>query len=935
MNLKPWREIAVPHSDVLKGSFLQAEFAADISRVHNKTATDEYQNPELFFQRTFITEGMAALLSSVLKRLSGKGGDPVIQLQTAFGGGKTHTLLAVMHMVSGMPADRLVGMPALLKQTGVDRLPMAKVVVLDGIALSPNQPRKVEGATLNTLWGELAWQLGGATAYTRIAEADRSGTSPGKDALIELINAYSPCVILLDELVAYVRQFEGSHKHAGGTYDAILSFIQALTEAMKATPHAVLLASLPESDREAGSEHGINALHALEHYFARVQAVWKPVSSDEAFEIVRRRLFTRIEDRVAADAVCKAFIDAWHEHKDSLPGETQELRYHERLKAAYPIHPEVFERLYSDWSSLPNFQRTRGVLKLMARVIHRLWQDNNSDLMILPGSLPLYDRDVAAELVTYLPAGWDPVIERDVDGQASEPAELGGRDPRLGAVQAFRRATRTIFLGSAPGAVNQGAQGIDTTRVVLGCLQPDQQPHLYRDALGKLETRLTYLNKAQDRWWLDMRPNLRRTMEERKSRIPAAEVVDELRRALQRKMGPCMLQVHPFTPAADVPDDWGLHLVVLPHEQAWVRKGRNLAEEAAQAVLRTRGEQPRVRQNRVLFLAADAEQVGHLLDTTRALLAWRSIEQDAKDLRLTIDNRQQQQAAQWRERAQDAQLRETSEVFKHLLVPVQDPKRDGTPSDITWSEYPLNAGSQGLGKEIDRVLKDNELVIDAWAPLHLHNLLARWFWREGVAAVNAQEVWEKSCNYLYLPRLTSSNVLRDTIGAGAPSRDFFGIASAREGDAYRGFSYGREVVIYMDAALLIEPLASVAYEAAHRSAASPVAGNTSDSTGSIGGVGATTGGATAPTLGSPAATPATQPGMTHYYGTVELNPITASVDFAKIQRELIGLFTADVGAHVQIRVDIEVVRAEGFDEGTVRAARENAGVLGLKTSTFD
>src|SRR5579875_1399360 len=216
MNLKPWREIAIPHADVHKGTFVQAEFAADISRVHDGSATEEYQDPELFFQRTFITEGMAALLASVAKRLAGDGGDPVIQLQTAFGGGKTHTLLAVMHMVSGVPADKLAGVPELLKQSNVSALPQAKVVVLDGIKLSPSQPRKVEGATLNTLWGELAWQLGGAQAYAKVAKADADGTSPGKDTLAELLNAHSPCVILMDEVVAYVRQFEEGRKYARG-----------------------------------------------------------------------------------------------------------------------------------------------------------------------------------------------------------------------------------------------------------------------------------------------------------------------------------------------------------------------------------------------------------------------------------------------------------------------------------------------------------------------------------------------------------------------------------------------------------------------------------------------------------------------------------------------------------------------------------------------
>src|SRR5690606_30343128 len=554
MALKPWREIAVPHEDVHRGTFQQAEFAADITQVHEGRATAEYQDPALFFRRTFITEGMGLLLESVAKRLSGKGGDPVIQLQTAFGGGKTHTMLAVMHMAGGRVAtSEMNGVPAVLDRAEVLQLPASKVVVLDGIRLSPSQPRKVEGHSLRTLWGELAWQLGGADGYRLVADADASGTSPGKQALAELLATYAPAVILIDELVAYIRQFEDGKSLAGGTYDSNLSFIQALTEAIKTVPTAVLLASLPESEREAGSDRGVQALKALEHYFGRIQAIWKPVDTLEAFEIVRRRLVTQLSDRSAADAVCRAFVDHYVNHASHLPGETQEAQYLERMRAAYPIHPEVFERLYNDWSTLPNFQRTRGVLKLMARVIHRMWQDNNKDLLVMPGNLPLYDGAVRTELTTYLQTGWDAVLEQDVDGERSEPARIEQAEPRFGAVQACRRVTRTIFLGSAPSGSNELARGLETSRVLLGCLQPGQPPHVFADALGRLEGRLTYLSSGNDRWWLDVRPNLRQEMESRKKRFDDAAVLDEIRTAVSRVLGQHPFDaVHVFTRAQDI-----------------------------------------------------------------------------------------------------------------------------------------------------------------------------------------------------------------------------------------------------------------------------------------------------------------------------------------------------------------------------------------------
>ena len=495
--MKPWREIAVPHKDVLEGTFQQSEFAADITAVNTGKASREYQDAGAFYERTFITEGMALLLTQVAQRLAGKGGEPVVQLQTAFGGGKTHTMLAVYHLATRKTAlSELAGVPALIDRAGLMDVPQARVAVIDGMAHAPAQPWKHGKQSIKTLWGELAWQLGGADAFALVKEADATGTSPGKEVLRDLLERHAPCVVLIDELVAYIRQFSEGQVLSGGTYDSNLSFLQALTEAAKLVPNAIVLASLPESDVEAGSQRGVAALRALEKTFGRVQALWKPVATEEAFEIVRRRLFEPVRDAKARETVCRAFADAYVAEGAKLPTETQEGRYYDRLLQAYPIHPEVFDRLYEDWTTIDGFQRTRGVLKLMAKVIYRLWKDDNKDLMILPGSLPLHDGSSRNELTYYLPAGWDAVIERDIDGDRAETTELENKEPRFGQVGAARRVARTIFLGSAPSSVatKVATRGIDRARVLLGCLQPGQASSLYSDALNRLADRLHYLN---------------------------------------------------------------------------------------------------------------------------------------------------------------------------------------------------------------------------------------------------------------------------------------------------------------------------------------------------------------------------------------------------------------------------------------------------------
>ncbi|MBT6612314.1 MAG: ATP-binding protein, partial [Deltaproteobacteria bacterium] len=419
--LKPWREIARPHTDVLEGSFKQSEFAADISQVASGAASAEYQDPEKFFLRTYITEGMRLLLISVAQRLTGQGGDPVIQLQTAFGGGKTHTMLAVMHLAQRIvTTDKLEGIPPILDAAGINELPIAKIAVIDGIKLSPSQPQVHGLITANTLWGELAWQLLGEEGYAMVAESDADGTSPGKEVLRQLIEKASPCVILIDELLAFIRQLEAGQQFKAGTFDSNLSFIQALTEAMKLVPNAMLLASLPESELEVGGTMGQRTLNSLEKYFARVESVWKPVASREAFEIVRRRLFEYAGDPSEVTSVSRQFFDYYRANSEKFPIETQANDYFERLCQSYPIHPEIFDRLYEDWSTLDKFQRTRGVLQYMAIVIHHLWNSDNRDALIMPGSIDLDDSNVRNKSIHYLPQGWEPVIEKEVDGPRSE-----------------------------------------------------------------------------------------------------------------------------------------------------------------------------------------------------------------------------------------------------------------------------------------------------------------------------------------------------------------------------------------------------------------------------------------------------------------------------------------------------------------------------------
>ena len=946
--MKPWREVAVPHQDVLEGTFQQSEFAADITAVSTGKASREYQDAVAFFDRTFITEGMALLLTQVAQRLAGRGGEPVVQLQTAFGGGKTHTMLAVYHIATRKGAlAELSGISTLVDRAGLMDVPQARVAVIDGTAHAPGQPWKRGNQTIKTIWGELAWQLGGAEAFALVAQADATGTSPGKDVLWNLLEQHAPCVVLIDELVAYVRQFPESQAISGGSYDSNLSFVQALTEAVKLAPRAIVLASLPESDLEAGSQRGVAALRALEKTFGRVQALWKPVATEEAFEIVRRRLFEPVRDERVCETVCRAFADIYIAEGVKLPAETQERRYYDRLLQAYPIHPEVFDRLYEDWTTIDGFQRTRGVLKLMAKVIYRLWKDDNKDLLIMPGSLPLHDGSSRNELTYYLPAGWDAVIERDIDGERAETTALESREPRFGQVGAARRIARTIFLGSAPSSVvsKVAARGLDRAHIILGCLQPGQTSSVYADALSRLADRLHYLNasddKSQDatRFWFDTRANLRREMEDRKRRFDdRTEVRGKIADALKKTFGGASFfdGVHIFTPHADVPDDSALRLVVLPPDAWYTKDETRPAVDAVFDTIAKNGSKPRYRSNRLIFLAADHSALSRLSDVARVALAWGSIVDDVEAGRLNIDRLQESQAKKELKSSEDVLPRAVRECYKWLLCPMQDTPTDPKPS---IEAFALNTTGGATVTEIERVCTENELVITTWSPIHLRTKLKELYWKGGQSAANASAFFEDTLRYLYMPRLKSRQVLAQAIHTGAASKDFFGAAYGQTDGKFEGFALGGGSVVLDDTLLLIEPEAARAYEEANRPkppAPDPGFGETvtaGPGSGPHYPPGSTPLGELAEPPGKSPIGPATK--AKSFFGAAQIPAATAKMRLVQLADEIVAVLASDPNASIRLTVEIAADFPDGASDSVKRAVSENARSLGLKAADWE
>ena len=950
-SLPAWRDVVVPHRDVASGRYNQAEFAADLWQVYKGEGSDEYRDPAEFFRRTYLTESLRAMLVGAVRRVTSGDGDPVIQLQTNFGGGKTHSMLALYHLFSGTPPTGLAGVDELMAEAKVDGLPKVRRVVLVGNKISPGSTdRKPDGTVVHTLWGELAWQLGGRDAYCRIAAADETRTSPG-DAIRSLFNDYGPCVILIDEWVAYARQLHDRSDLPAGSFETQFTFAQVLTESAKAASDCLLVISLPASDSaesphtqaddaEVGGVRGREALNRLGNVVGRLESAWRPATAEEGFAIVRRRLFAPMDQEAykQRDVVARSFVDFYQGQHQEYPPECRDADYERRLKEAYPIHPEVFDRLYEDWSTLLRFQRTRGVLRLMAAVIHSLWEKGDKSPLIIPSLVPIDDPRVQSELTSYLPDRWVPIIEADVDGLNSLPLRMDGQFSNLGKVNACRRVARTVFLGSAP-LKEAARKGMDDRRVKLGCALPGETAAIFGDALRRLAGEATYLYQDGSRVWYDTQPTVTKLARDRAGQLERDpdKVAAEIGRRVQAnaaKRGDFQ-GVHCFPrEAADVPDDPAVRLVILGVDHAYIKGGNSPAEAAARALWESRGTGPRLCRNAVVFLAPDRTRLQDLEGAVRMYLAWQSIVAE-KEI-LNLDPFQVRQA-ETRLKEEDGRVKgQMPEVFQWLLVPVQEKPVD----ELTWEALRLT-GSGELAVRTSARLTREEHLVTRYASTRLRMDLDRIpLWQDHV---EVRQLAEHYARYTYLQRVEDPSVIveavREGVGLLTWEVETFAYAEGydEEKERYLGLQWGAmpPPITADDPGLVVRP--EVAREQMDAEVGPETGEGTGTATGTGTGTGTATGTGTGTGTGAGTGTGTDQgrTGPKRFHGSVNIAPLRAGKSVAQIAEEVVSHMESLVASKVKLTLEIEAEIPEGAPEHVVRTVTENARTLRFKSHGFE
>jgi Protein of unknown function (DUF499) len=939
LGLKPWWQVITPHRDIREGNFNASQFAANLYNVVHGKATREYLDPREFFRRTYLTEGLKNLLERAIKRISGDmNASPVINLQTNFGGGKTHSMLALYHVFSATPATeypqevRNLADDVDLRELGS----RVRRVVVSGQDLPPQEGVDHDGTHVNTLWGEIAWQLGGRAAFDQLAGADATGTNPGRAVLESIIADHAPCLILIDEWVAYARQLYGTKNLPAGTFDAHFSFVQAFLDAVSAVPGAMLAVTIPASDNEAGGTNGQRALQRLQGLVRRVGDPWKAATSKESFEIVRRRLFEEVDQAEEAEirAIARQFAAFYGERRGEFPAEAGLADYELDMRAAYPIHPELFQRLYDDWSTLERFQRTRGVLTLLSTVIQVLWEAKDHSPMIMPSTLPLSAQGVGNQLVQYLDDRWEGIITKDVEGRDSTPAAVDNDRPLYGQRSVTERLARTIFIGSA-ATVRSANKGIEKKRIWLGTAVPGDITGNFDSALHLLAERATYLYTEGDRYWYDTSQSVTRTVRDIADGLigEPEKVYQEIAARLQfladrGRSSFTGVECCP-TKTTSISDEDRVRLVIIHPEHTYQRGDENSsAMEFARDAIRNHGNVARKRPNMLVFLAADGEKMDDLMSAARDFYAWRHVHQHVGDMGLS--GFEERLVGERYRRAIGLFDQLLNETYCWTLVPSQP---DGNRPAMLTAIWTASATLGLVERVSDRLIRDGMLA-DRQAPANIRLVLRQKLsgvW-EAKGSISVGELWGLYTRYTFMPRLRDRSVLvngiRDVLQLDSWESNGFALATSVEGNRFEGLAIPRTGAGFgeiTDATLLVVPERALAQQPPRREA-----GETADEAPGSGPVGreSRSGGGDAP------GTSGKKDLAIHFHGLLKIGRERYGKAFKDLQLEILPHLD-DPETELEITVEIHARRDGGFSEEKQRIVVENAQVLKFEQADFE
>lgn len=752
MELKPWYTVATPREDLREGRPLDAsEFAVHLDQVRDGRAPVTYQCPASFFDRTYLTRNLAGLSVEVIRRLSGimVETSAVFNLTTQFGGGKTHALTALYHLAQGgKEATKWKGVRALLDSAGVTKVPEAATGVFVGTEFDSITGRGGDDGSpiRRTPWAEIAWQLGGTEAFRIVEKHDDSLTAPGGDVVARILPENKPVLVLLDELMNYV-----SRSRKSGLSGQLYSFLHNLSEVARVRENVVLAVSIPASELEMTAEDQSD----YERFKKLLDRLGKPVImsvEEETTEIIKRRLFEWDDVPADASTTVDEYVNWMVDHRHQLPSWFAVDNARATLAASYPFHPSVLSVFERKWQTLPRFQQTRGILRLLALWVSYAYGEGfkgaHRDTLITLGTAPLNEPSFRATLFEQLGETLlEAAVTTDITGKEyahatrlDNDAPQETRNARL-----HRKVATTVFFES-----NGGQQRGEATlsEIRLAVAEPNLEMGSVEQCLEALADTCYFLSAEKSRYRFSLQPNLNKLLADRRASVPTEVIHDRVRSEIQAVFASGSGVERIFFPARtnQVPDRALLTLVVLPPEN---EVGNPDTMHKLETIINEHGSSSRVYKSAIIWsVAGDATL---LSESARKVLAWEDIESESNQLRIVDSQRRQLdenlkrakrdlRESVWRSYRYVFLLDEKSELHRIDLGLVHSSAADSPPRLI-----------------LDR-LRQEDLVVDVVSP----NFLLR-HWPPALPEWSTRAVRDTFFASPKFPRLPNPDVVKQTI----------------------------------------------------------------------------------------------------------------------------------------------------------------------------
>lgn len=792
--MKPWFKNVTPHKDIQDGHLDESIFAANLAEVAAGTGREIYTSPEMFFQKTYFTAGLKNIAKRVVQGLNG-GQDSenrVISLQTGFGGGKTHTLISLFHLAKwGKKAIKSEHTKELLAATGEPKFESAHIAVFTNTTNDAAQGRKVDGITIRTLWGELAYQLGGKDAYELIKINDEKLIAP-KGLFKAVLDKCKPALILIDELADYCVSASAVKVEASNLSDQTVSFMQELTESVSGTDHCVLIATLPASAQElAASPVSSQILTALENRITRVGANMKPVEDDEIFEVVRRRLFEDLGNADEVEKVISSYAHLYQSLLTEIPSYALKSEYKEKLKKSYPFHPELIDMFRLRWASNPFFQRTRGVLRILAAIVSDLWKRQTSltgsHFLIHTSDVTLSNVEALTSQITILNgASWDSVINADVSGTSSNAFRIDNEVKELGKHTITQGIAATILLGTFGSKGQNKGVGIDEIKLCM--IKPEGFNHNdINGAIDRMEGHAHYLyysSTGQKRYWFDTTPNINILINQAKGDIKNPDITAEILKRVTEKTKSINAFHILVNPQEDLPEQLKPTLIILsPKFLASPNEVNGSTKPVIEKLATKKGNGERIYRNTMLFLLCSEMGIGKLQDDIKNFLACNKISSEYNTQLNT------EQKLDIRRRIEDAGKQADNSLVSAYSIIAKYSAKNGI-ERLVVTQFKDNLESQ-INNNILGALKEEEWLLEAvgLGTLKTNNLLPT-----ASQSLKAKDIYEAFLRFDDKPMITGPDAVSRSLQKYCYNGEY--CIATGDGTAFTHYFFKRDIPFF-------------------------------------------------------------------------------------------------------------------------------------------